>query len=326
MKRLAFLLILSLTHIMAFSCANNDNASEEPPVKGEGAIVPLGDPFIMLHNNKYYAYGTHSDSGIEVYISDDLKIWEKQPRLALSKEDSYADRWFWAPEIYYIKEKKKFFMYYSADEHICVAESDSPLGPFKQTVKKPMLDGQAIDNSLFIDNDGTPYMTFVRFVDGEGVPGNSIWTVKLEGDLETVQPNTLIPSLQVTEAWENIWPRVVEAPFIVKHKDKYYMSYSANSYESPFYGVGYATADSPMGPWTKYEKNPILQKPSGLQGVGHSAMFTDKDGNLKIVFHAHYSAASIHPRGMYIMDVKFTNDDIPVMTIEGEITECRLKN
>lgn len=290
-----------------------------------GEIVPLGDPFIMLHNNKYYAYGTHSDSGIEVYTSDDLKTWQKQPQLALSKEDSYADRWFWAPEIYYIKEKKKFFMYYSADEHICVAQSDSPLGPFKQTEKKPMLDGQAIDNSLFIDRDGTPYMTFVKFVDGDGVPGNSIWTVKLKSDLETVQPNTLIPSLQVTEAWENIWPRVVEAPFIVKHKDKYYMSYSANSYESPFYGVGYATADSPMGPWTKYEKNPILQKPSRLQGVGHSAMFRDKKGKLKIVFHAHHSDTSIHPRGMYIMDVKFTNDTVPVMTIGGKITECRLK-
>ena len=31
--------------------------------------VPLGDPFILLHNGTYYAYGTHSDEGIEVYIS-----------------------------------------------------------------------------------------------------------------------------------------------------------------------------------------------------------------------------------------------------------------
>lgn len=38
--------------------------------------VPLGDPFILLHNGTYYAYGTHSDEGIEVYISDNLKTWK----------------------------------------------------------------------------------------------------------------------------------------------------------------------------------------------------------------------------------------------------------
>ncbi len=54
-------------------------------------------------------------------------------------------------------------------------------------------------------------------------------------------------------------------------------------------------------------------------------MFTGKDGKMKIVFHAHHSQSSIHPRGMYVMDVEFTNDAVPVMQISGEITECRLK-
>ena len=85
------------------------------------------------------------------------------------------------------------------------------------------------------------------------------------------------------------------------------MTYSGNSYESPFYGVGFATAPSVTGPWTKYENNPILQKPGELVGVGHSAMFTDKGGNLRIVFHAHASTTKIHPRHMYISTVGFEN-------------------
>ncbi len=52
------------------------------------------------------------------------------------------------------------------------------------------------------------------------------------------------------------------------------MTYSANSYESPFYGVGCATATDIMGEWAKYDENPLLQNPGGLVGVGHSAMFT----------------------------------------------------
>lgn len=95
--------------------------------------VPLGDPFILLHNGTYYAYGTHSDEGIEVYISDNLKTW-KYKGLALNKKDSWADRWFWAPEVYEVNGK--FYMYYSADEHICVAVADSPVGPYLYKISK----------------------------------------------------------------------------------------------------------------------------------------------------------------------------------------------
>ena len=102
------------------------------------------------------------------------------------------------------------------------------------------------------------------------------------------------------------------------------MIYSANSYESPFYGVGYATATSPMGPWTKYDKNPIFQKPEDLVGVGHSALFKDKSGQLKMVFHAHHNQNNIHPRAMYIVDVTFTNDEPAVMKKSGEIIRPQL--
>src|SRR3954449_10688029 len=38
----------------------------------------------------------------------------------------------------------------------------------------------------------------------------------------------------------------------------YYLTYSANNWESPFYGVGYAVADQPLGPYKKAATNPIL--------------------------------------------------------------------
>lgn len=276
--------------------------------------VAFGDPFIMLYDDTYYAYGTNAENGIEVYTSNDLKYWKRESELALKKEDSWGGRWFWAPEIYYIKEKNKFFMYYSANEHICVATSTSPLGPFKQDEKKPMLEGEkCIDNTLFVDDDGTPYLYFDRFNDGLNV-----WVAQLEDDLQTIKKETLKKCINVSQEWEKVWPRVNEGPFVIKHEGLYYMTYSANSYESPFYGIGYATAESPYGPWTKYLKNPILQKPDDLVGVGHSAFFKDKDGKLRIVFHAHNSKENIHPRIMYISEVTFTNDDIPVMKISED--------
>ena len=194
-------------------------------------------------------------------------------------------------------------MYYSADEHICLAMGNSPLGPFKQDVHKPMIEGEkCIDNSLYIDDDGKPYLFFNRFDDGL-----NICVAELEADLITIKPGTIKKCIHVSQQWEQVWPRVNEGSFVIKHNGTYYMTYSANSYESPFYGVGFATAPAVTGPWTKYENNPILQKPGNLVGVGHSAMFTDKEGKLRIVFHAHNSVTRIHPRNMYISSVKFEN-------------------
>ncbi len=311
MKYLLILSFLCLS-LSGTSCSKDDSSQDPEPVVSK---VPLGDPFIMLHDGEYYAYGTLSENGIAVFVSDDLQTWSVPAGipggLALNKEDVWADRWFWAPEVYHVNGK--FYMYYSADEHICAATGDSPLGPFRQEVQKPMIEGEkCIDNSLFIDDDGKPYLFFDRFNDGL-----NIWVAELEDNLTEIKTETMHPCIHVSQAWEEVWPRVNEGSFVVKHNGTYYMTYSANSYESPFYGIGFATAASVTGPWTKYENNPILQKPGELAGVGHSAMFTDKAGTLRIVFHAHNSKTQIHPRHMYISSVSFkTENGKEVMVID----------
>lgn len=305
MNLLKSILLLFTLFFTVFAYSQKKEESEQ--------VVPFGDPFIMQYNNTYYAYGTNDADGIAVYSSKDLKTWTKASTLALHKKDSWADRWFWAPEVYYIKEKNKFLMYYSADEHICVATSDSPLGPFIQDEKKPMRSEKGIDNSLFIDDDGKAYLYFVRFTNG-----NVIWAAELESDLVTIKEETLKLCFEASEPWETSLGKVVEGPSVIKHKGIYYLIYSANDYQSPDYGVGYATSSSPLGPWKKYEKNPILQKPvRELVGTGHGAPFLDKKGKYKYAFHAHYSTEKIHPRGMYITDISFTKDLFPILKMIG---------
>lgn len=301
MKRLTTIwkLCIVLLVLAGVPCmAENRNTDSRQPA--EKKLVCFGDPFIMLYNNTYYAYGTAAADGIEVYTSDDLKTW-KYKGLALHKDAVWGDHSFWAPEVYAIKGK--FYMYYTAESQICVATSESPTGPFVQEWKIPMIaDEKCIDNSLFIDDNGKPYLFFDRFNDGLNV-----WVAELEDDLMTLKKETMRPCIHVSQPWEEVWPRVNEGSFVMKHNGLYYMTYSANGYESPFYGVGCATATRPEGPWTKYEENPLLQKPGTLVGVGHSAMFTDKEGKLRIVFHAHKDKENVHPRAMYIGEVYFEN-------------------
>lgn len=255
--------------------------------------VPLADPFIMLHGDTYYAYGTRSRNGIVVYTSNDLKEWRKAG-LALHKRDSYGEKWFWAPEVYHIDGK--FYMYYTAEQRICVATADSPTGPFKQVKQEPMHPGKhVIDNTLFIDDDGTPYLLYVVIN-----KGFSIYISELEKDYMTIKPGTETFCIRPKQRWEREEGKVNEGPSIVKHKGTYFLLYSGNGYTSQKYGIGCAMATNIRGPWKKLPNNPILQFPRDLVGSGHGAPFYDKKGHLHYVFHAHYSKEKVHPRCMYI--------------------------
>ena len=312
--------------LVVFACsACSQSKDDQPNHSSETLKVSLGDPFILLYNDTYYAYGTLAEDGIAVFVSDDLKNWsvpaEAASGLALKRGDVWGAKSYWAPEVYNINGK--FYMYYTAEEHICVATSDSPLGPFTQTVKKPIIESEkCIDNSLFIDDDGKAYLTFVRFTDG-----NNIWMAELDATLTEIKSETMRACIHVSQDWENVLGRVNEASYITKHNGIYYMTYSGNDYQSHLYGVGCATATSIVGEWTKYADNPILQKPGELVGVGHSAMFKDKEGQLKIVFHAHRSNEVIHPRFMCTANVSFVNvNGVDKMVVDTNYTIAEMKS
>ncbi len=282
--------------------------------------LPIADPYVLYYEGKYYAYGTRVN-GFEVYISEDLKHWRRNETKALSPENSWGTRWYWAPEVYYVKSKNLFYMFYSVDEHICVATSISPEGPFVQREKKPIVSNEkGIDTSFFIDDDGTPYLYYVRFTDG-----NVIWVAEMNDDLVSIKKETLTKCISVTDSWEKKQAKVAEGPSVLKRGDTYYLIYSANHYESKDYAVGYATSTSPKGPWKKYSGNPILRrdkeaaKSVGLVGTGHGAPFICADGSYKYIFHAHASETNVGPRTSYISN--FNISDKGVISITGKTIE-----
>src|SRR3546814_19496614 len=91
------------------------------------------------------------------------------------------------------------------------------------------------------------------------------------------------------QPWEKKEGSVNEGPYVLKHQGLYYLIYSGNGYTSQEYGIGFAVADGPAGPWRKYAGNPILQSPDTLRGVGHGAFFRDGEDRLNYVYHAHRS-------------------------------------
>lgn len=279
--------------------------------------LALADPFILLHEGVYYAYGTNHPDGIAVYESSDMIHWRSRG-LALRKEDTWATHYFWAPEVYKVGDR--FLMYFSAEEHISAAFSESPLGPFRQLKKSPMLpDEKGIDHSLLIASSGNAYI----FWNAWRSPGG-IYVAELEDDLITLKHETIRHCFAAEQPWETQMGRINEGPFCIEHEGRFILTYSGNDYQSQDYAVGAAVADSPLGPWRKYEENPLLHRPGALVGVGHHSFFRDKDGNLKIVFHAHNSVTTIHPRLTFVSDVIFENGRIRISPDYVPLLHCEL--
>ncbi len=61
--------------------------------------------------------------------------------------------------------------------------------------------------------------------------------------------------------------------------------YSGSGANGPEYAIGYATSESPLGPFTKYAQNPIARQGNGVYGPGHHCVVTGPDGQLWMVYH-----------------------------------------
>ena len=223
MKRLIYLIVIPL---LAGFCLRAEAQTEK-------SAVMLADPYILLEDGIYYAYGTYDADGIRCYTSTDLKYWQYSG-LALNKANTTENRWFWAPEVYHVGDR--YIMYYSANEHLFAATASSPKGPFRQVgsyqMESLLKDEKCIDSHVFFDTDGSAYLFFVRFNNG-----NCIWQVKLADDCITPVPGTLKQCLWAADAWELKMGRVTEGPNVYKSGVRYFLTYSANDYRSQDYAV-----------------------------------------------------------------------------------------
>ena len=107
---------------------------------------------------------------------------------------------------------------------------------------------------------------------------------------------------------------------MVKRDGLYYLLYSCNYFRNIDYAVGYATATSSMGPWTKYAGNPILSRANtGWNGTGHGDLFEGKGGQLYYVLHTHHSNTSARgQRRTGIVKVAFTKTKPAMLTVDKE--------
>jgi len=302
MKLIGFFLIVYLIFLfdIALFC------EEEYYVNPVGDFIKYGDvsdPCVLKYEDKYYLYATSWAShtwGFKVWESEDLVNWVDRGK-AFSRYDEgngWGQKDFWAPEVVFYEGY--FYMVYSARAvdgklRIALAKSSSPLGPFKN-IKAPLLDEDivCIDGHIFIDDDGSTYLFYVKDCSENIVGGRHVSQIYVQGlNLRyCVVYGEPVLAATPTQPWElqsgdYIWN---EGPYVVKHNGIYYLMYSGNAFFMTEYAIGYATATNPLGPYTKYENNPVLKADLeiGVSGPGHHCVTTSPDGTeLFIVYHSH---------------------------------------
>lgn len=293
-------IILILFSLVLVGCDRmREEVNYQNPI---GEMTNIGDPDILKYDDTYYMYATSMPTtGFWVWQSDNLVDWDGGNTAYV--HDSQEERWavgdFWAPEV--IEFNDAFYMSFTAKKAdgemaVSIAKSDSPTGPFYDlNVDMFKEEGSFIDGSLFIDEaTNIPYMYFVRdnrdnIINGRHV--SQLYGVELSSDLTEMIGEPIL-LLEPDQEWElqNEDVDILEGPFMVKNEENYYLMYTANAFWDPFYAVGYAVSDKPLGSFHKNENNPILSNDleNGISGPGHNTVTVGLDDEtLYAVYHVH---------------------------------------
>ena len=288
-------------------------------------ITNIGDPYVLNENGTYYLYATSMFNGFYCWKSANLTDWSAPSVCYRADERSFGNSCFWASEVY--EFGGRFYMYYTAQWkkyeeeqlRIGVAIADRPEGPFRDgSDAQPMFDfGYGVLDAHVLKDGDANYLYYSRAGANHIVNGAKtaeIYVVPLGDDLVSVKgegKRILTPE----QPWELAQPEHHqfwnEGPFVVKHDGKYHIMYSANFFQSKFYGIGGAVSDMPTGPFRKYPDNPILAASETMSGPGHNSVAADQDGNLYCFYHAHTDChAGGENRRVYVTPLWFENGEI----------------
>lgn len=275
----------------------------------------FADPFVLRHAGEYFAYGTaetleRSDAGevraFKILRSPDLANWEPAGA-ALELSNAEATHAYWAPEV--AEKAGRFYLYYSSappghDElhRLRVAVADRPTGPFTVVgTVLPETEGFCIDAHPFRDPRDDRWYLFYAKDFFEERTGTGLAVVRLSDDMQhAAKPSQ--PVLRANADWQ-IYERnralygrqwtawhTVEGPCVVTHDGRYFCFYSGGNWQTHDYGVSYAVADHPLGPWTHaIESEPIVlrQRAGEVLGPGHNSYTVAPDGRTELlVYHA----------------------------------------
>jgi beta-xylosidase len=253
------------------------------------------DPSVIRVGRDYWASATTSEWGPEFPIlhSRDLVNWEVVGAV-FQRRPEWAVGSFWAPEI--SQDRGRFYVYYVARKKggsLCaaVATSARPQGPYTDRGPLACQDVGSIDPFPVTDENGNRYLLWKE--DGNSVSKPTpIWAQRLSADGTRLigERRELFHNDQPWEKHPTLpYGDLVEGPSVVRRNGWFYLFYSGNFCcgRECQYAVGVARARKLLGPWEKYDKNPIMEGNNDWRCPGHGTVVEDERGRTWFMYHAY---------------------------------------
>ena len=280
-------------------------------------IVPgfYADPEARFYDGQYWIYATRSSTdytaqlNLDAFSSIDLVHWEKHEGIVEMANFPWVWRAVWAPTI--AERGGKYYLIFASNDiqsddevgGLELAVSDSPAGPFRGGLGKPLIDrfighAQPIDAHLFKDDDGTVYLYYGGW--------KHCNVARMNAEMTGFVP------FESGESILGITPQGYgEAPCVLKRDDLYFLMWSEGDWINGTYRVAYGISDSPLGPFerqgTLLESQPPLAEGPGHHGYLH---LPDTD-EWRIVYHRRIIGQSDPGARMLCMDkLEFGSDRI----------------
>ncbi len=228
------------------------------PAQADNPIVQniyTADPAPLVYGGRVYLYTGHDEDAStyftmrdwRVYSTTDMVNWTDHGSPMSLATFAWADANAWAGQV--VARNGKFYWYAPMRQRsngsmvIGVAVSDSPTGPFRDAIGRPLVGNGQIDPTVMIDDDGQAYLYW-------GNP--DLWYVRLNADMTSYSGSPTKIALTTagfgTRTGNASRPTLFEeGPWVYKRNGLYYNVFAAKCC-SEF--LAYSTSPSPTGPWT----------------------------------------------------------------------------
>ena len=300
--------------------------------------VSVHDPVMAIDGDRYYLFST--GPGITFYSSSDMHDWTLEGRIfagapawAKSAAPEFNDH-IWAPDVQF--HQGQFYLYYSVSGF---GKNASAIGVATNPTLNPHAanyhwqdhgmvlqsvpgrdDWNAIDPNIVQDNNGTGWMVFGSFWGGIKLTKlNDSWTGLAQPQewhaIAQREQTALTPGA-------NAGPAEIEAPFLFKKNDYYYLFVSwglcCRGADST-YRLMIGRSRSVTGPYLDKQGRDLLHGGGSLviegtrewKALGHNSAYSF-DGKDYLVLHA-YETADHYLQKLKILEMHWDSDLWPVV-------------
>jgi len=285
-------------------------------IKGCNPVLPIEYyiPDVEAHvysDGRLYMFGSLDRGGEMSYCSkihhvfstDNMLDYRDHGKIIDADEQvSWSSGELYAPDC--IEKNGRYYLYIcTSDRKIGVAVADSPYGPYSDAIQIEAMSG--IDPAVFVDDNGQAYIYWGQF--------DEVRAARLSDDMMSIDVTTMVQPLSVLEHAFH------EGSSMRKRNGIYYYLFADTSRrdDRPTC-LGYATSDSPLGPF-KYQGIIIDNyncDPHVWNNHGSIELFDEQ----WYVFYHRSTRASCYSRRVCVEKISFTEEGlIPevLMTTQG---------